>query len=974
MADGQESDKNIEIWKIKKLIKALESARGNGTSMISLIMPPRDQISRVTKMLGDEFGTASNIKSRVNRQSVLGAITSAQQRLKLYNKVPPNGLVLYTGTIVTDDGKEKKVTIDFEPFKPINASLYLCDNKFHTEALNELLESDDKFGFIVMDGNGTLFGTLSGNTREVLHKFTVDLPKKHGRGGQSALRFARLRMEKRHNYVRKTAELATQFYINPATSQPNVSGLILAGSADFKTELSQSDMFDPRLQAKILNVVDVSYGGENGFNQAIELSAEILSNVKFIQEKRLIGKYFEEISQDTGKYVFGVDDTLKALEMGAVETLIVWENLDINRYVLKHGTTGEIIVKHLNKDQDNVQSHFRDPATAAELEVQEKMPLLEWFANEYKRFGCTLEFVTNKSQEGSQFCRGFGGIGGILRYQLDMRSFDELSDDGETKQQQHSFLLPFRQQVTMADGQESDKNIEIWKIKKLIKALESARGNGTSMISLIMPPRDQISRVTKMLGDEFGTASNIKSRVNRQSVLGAITSAQQRLKLYNKVPPNGLVLYTGTIVTDDGKEKKVTIDFEPFKPINASLYLCDNKFHTEALNELLESDDKFGFIVMDGNGTLFGTLSGNTREVLHKFTVDLPKKHGRGGQSALRFARLRMEKRHNYVRKTAELATQFYINPATSQPNVSGLILAGSADFKTELSQSDMFDPRLQAKILNVVDVSYGGENGFNQAIELSAEILSNVKFIQEKRLIGKYFEEISQDTGKYVFGVDDTLKALEMGAVETLIVYVLKHSTTGEIIVKHLNKDQDTVQSHFRDADTSAELEVQEKMPLLEWFANEYKRFGCTLEFVTNKSQEGSQFCRGFGGIGGILRYQLDMRSFDELSDDGEVHDMSMNVTNGVRIGYLPGQKSLQQLESEMSCSTTFGSIPAFLRQDMKIADAVGIGDPGKVRNAPGQEPFTHRYPLHSPSISTPFSSTITGYSHTQKTMKRQK
>ncbi|CAN8312106.1 unnamed protein product [Cochlearia groenlandica] len=427
MAD-QDADTNIEMWKIKKLIKGLESARGNGTSMISLIMPPRDQVSRVTKMLGDEYGTASNIKSRVNRQSVLSAITSAQQRLKLYNKVPTNGLVLYTGTIVNDDGKEKKVTFDFEPFRPINASLYLCDNKFHTEALNELLESDDKFGFIVMDGNGTLFGTLSGNTREVLHKFTVDLPKKHGRGGQSALRFARLRMEKRHNYVRKTAELATQFYINPATSQPNVAGMILAGSADFKTELSQSELFDPRLQTKILNVVDVSYGGENGFNQAIELSAEILSNVKFIQEKKLIGKYFEEISQDTGKYVFGVEDTLKALEMGAIETLIVWENLDINRYELKNSTNGEIVVKHFGKDQETDQSNFHDAETNAELEVQDKMPLLEWFANEYKRFGCTLEFVTNKSQEGSQFCRGFGGIGGMLRYQLDMRTFDDLSD------------------------------------------------------------------------------------------------------------------------------------------------------------------------------------------------------------------------------------------------------------------------------------------------------------------------------------------------------------------------------------------------------------------------------------------------------------------------------------------------------------------------------------------------------------------
>ena len=47
---------------------------------------------------------------------------------------------------------------------PLSA-LYIA--RFHTEALNELLESDDKFGFIVMDGNGSLFGTVAGNHREV---------------------------------------------------------------------------------------------------------------------------------------------------------------------------------------------------------------------------------------------------------------------------------------------------------------------------------------------------------------------------------------------------------------------------------------------------------------------------------------------------------------------------------------------------------------------------------------------------------------------------------------------------------------------------------------------------------------------------------------------------------------------------------------------------------------------------------------
>lgn len=51
------------------------------------------------------------------------------------------------------------------------------------------------------------------------------------------------------------------------------------------------------------------------------------------------GKYFDEISQDTGRYCFGVTDTLKSLEMGAVEILIVWENLEVTRYVLKDHST-----------------------------------------------------------------------------------------------------------------------------------------------------------------------------------------------------------------------------------------------------------------------------------------------------------------------------------------------------------------------------------------------------------------------------------------------------------------------------------------------------------------------------------------------------------------------------------------------------------------------------------------------------------
>jgi peptide chain release factor subunit 1 len=435
----EEMDKQIEIFKVKKLIKNLEAARGNGTSMISLIVPPGDQISRVNKMLSDEYGTASNIKSRVNRLSVLSAITSTQQRLKLYNKCPPNGLVLYCGTVITEDGKERKVNIDFEPFRPINTSLYLCDNKFHTEDLNDLLIDDEAFGFIVMDGNGCLYGTVQGSNREVLHKFSVDLPKKHGRGGQSALRFARLRLEKRHNYVRKVAEMATQLFVTDGC-RPNVQGIVLAGSADFKTELMRSDLFDPRLAKIVIKMVDVSYGGENGFNQAIELAADSLSNVKLMKEKKLLQKYMDEISQDTGRFCYMVEDTLKSLDMGAVEDLIVWDNLEVQRYVLRNNQSGVEKICHFDKLQEKEDSNFRDSVSGVELETIEKEPLVEWFANHYKDFGCNLEFVTDRSSEGTQFVKGFGGIGGILRWKVDFAemngyeqaaSMDKKDDDDD---------------------------------------------------------------------------------------------------------------------------------------------------------------------------------------------------------------------------------------------------------------------------------------------------------------------------------------------------------------------------------------------------------------------------------------------------------------------------------------------------------------------------------------------------------------
>jgi len=251
------------------------------------------------------------------------------------------------------------------------------------------------------------------------------LPKKHGRGGQSALRFARLRLEKRANFVRKVAEIASQMFV-PDGQRPNIRGLFVAGSAEFKQQLTESDLFDPRLDAILIRpLLDVSYGGENGFNQAIELASESLKNVKFIQEKKLVTKFLDEIAQDTGKYGFGIKETMQGLEMGAIEHLICWENLDILRVQIRNPHTDIEQTLFLTPEQAKDPKLYRDPDSNVELETVNNEPFVEWIAVNYKNFGAKLDFITDRSQEGNQFVKGFGGVGGLLRYRVEFDQFDE---------------------------------------------------------------------------------------------------------------------------------------------------------------------------------------------------------------------------------------------------------------------------------------------------------------------------------------------------------------------------------------------------------------------------------------------------------------------------------------------------------------------------------------------------------------------
>jgi peptide chain release factor subunit 1 len=124
--------------------------------------------------------------------------------------------------------------------------------------------------------------------------------------------------------------------------------------------------------------------------------------VKFVREKNLVSKFFENIDMDTGLVVYGVDATMRTILAGGVETIVVWEGLSHNRVAMVNKETGEKFIKYIKEDEMTNPKHYSDPRTEAELEVDhsQTMNLVEWLTENFKDFGSSLQLITNKSAEG----------------------------------------------------------------------------------------------------------------------------------------------------------------------------------------------------------------------------------------------------------------------------------------------------------------------------------------------------------------------------------------------------------------------------------------------------------------------------------------------------------------------------------------------------------------------------------------------
>jgi peptide chain release factor subunit 1 len=402
---------DLQKYEFRRSLEEVRKLQGRGTELISLYIPPSRQISDVANYLRSEYSQSSNIKSASTRKNVQAAISSILSRLKNFKQPPENGLVFFVGHRSIGADQTDMVQFLLEPPDPVPTFIYRCDSQFFTDPLIDMLEQKDTYGLIVIDRSEATIGYLHGKRIVPLKNMQSLVPSKHGRGGQSARRFERLIEIAAHEYYKKVADVANESFL----AQKDLKGILVGGPGPTKDYFVKSEYLHYELQKKIIDTFDVGYTDEYGLKELVEKAREALKDIDLMREKSLMQRLFEEIRKpDGGLSVYGEEHVKNALLIGAVDTLIISE--DLRRVRLKLtcpacGARKEAMAKDSTEE-------IRCDKCGAVMKVDEVDDLVGEMHKLAEQNSTRVEFVSGESEEGGLLMKAFGGIAGILRFRI----------------------------------------------------------------------------------------------------------------------------------------------------------------------------------------------------------------------------------------------------------------------------------------------------------------------------------------------------------------------------------------------------------------------------------------------------------------------------------------------------------------------------------------------------------------------------
>jgi peptide chain release factor subunit 1 len=405
--DGQTDKQKYEF---RKVLEELKDYRGSGTQLVSIYVPEDKQISAVVAHVTQEHSEASNIKSKDTRTNVQDALTSIKDRLRYYDTYPPeNGMVLFSGAVDTGGGRSEMVTRTLEsPPQPIESFRYHCDSEFLLEPLEEMLADKGLFGLVVLDRREANVGWLRGKRVEPVKSASSLVPGKQRKGGQSAQRFARLRLEAIDNFYQEVAGMANDLFVD---KRHELDGILVGGPSPTKDEFLDGDYLHHELGDMVLGKFDVAYTDESGLYDLVDAAQEVLDEHEMMQDKKLMERFFDEL-HDGDLATYGFEPTRENLVMGSVETLLLSEDLRTDVVVMECAN-GHTEHEFLDRSDDVPE---RDCSRCGEPLDAEREDAIDHLIDIAEQRGTEVHFVSTDFEKGDQLLSAFGGVAGILRY------------------------------------------------------------------------------------------------------------------------------------------------------------------------------------------------------------------------------------------------------------------------------------------------------------------------------------------------------------------------------------------------------------------------------------------------------------------------------------------------------------------------------------------------------------------------------
>ena len=402
---------DLQKYEFRRSLEEVRKLAGRGTELISLYIPPSRQISDVANYLRSEYSQSSNIKSASTRKNVQAAISSILSRLKNFKEPPANGLVFFVGHRSIGADQTNMIQFVLEPPDPVPTFIYRCDSQFFTEPLIDMLEQKDTYGLIVIDRSEATVGYLHGKRIVSVKNLQSLVPSKHGRGGQSARRFERLIEIAAHEYYKKVADIANDSFL----AQKDLKGILVGGPGPTKDFFVKSEYLHYELQKKVIDTFDTGYTDEYGLKELVEKARESLKDIDLMREKDLMQRLFEEIRKpDGGLSIYGEEHVKSALLIGAVDTLILSEDL---RRVKLRLTCPSCGAKKEAMTKDSTEEVKCDKCTAI-MKVDEVDDLVGELHKLADANNSKVEFISGESEEGGLLLKAFGGVAGILRFRI----------------------------------------------------------------------------------------------------------------------------------------------------------------------------------------------------------------------------------------------------------------------------------------------------------------------------------------------------------------------------------------------------------------------------------------------------------------------------------------------------------------------------------------------------------------------------